>query len=51
MLPGFWVFYTGVKQQGLVRKSMICQYFWEENVTRISRNVQNIPQGLRDTLR
>lgn len=30
---------------------MIYQRFWEEGVTRISRTVQLIPQGLRDTLR
>lgn len=50
-MPGFMVALYLYKKQDKARKSMIYQRFWEENVTRISRAVQFIPQALRDTLR
>jgi hypothetical protein len=50
-VPGFMVALYLYEKQLQARKSMIYQRFWEEDVTRISRTVQLIPQVLRDTLR
>lgn len=50
-VPGFMAALYLYKKQVQARKHMIFRCFWEEDVTRISRTVRNIPQDLRDTLR